>query len=208
MIRRRRFALMLTAAIVAATTVTVAGSSAAPRPLASLLVRSSQVGPDYRAHREAWGKSTSAQSFRCHHIRDRDRAVEAIGDEYAKKDARPQLFNVLFRYRTSTQTAGNLAFLRHILTACPKLTIVVKGPETKITLTVSLTPIPTPHGLLPRSVVVRQTNTETGARPRRSIDIYQPDETILSLTYAFGSNLPKLRALATHVAQASASNLG
>ena len=174
MLLRRRFALMLTAAVVAgitATVVTVTGSSAAPRPLTSLLVRASQVGPGYRAQQETWGKSTTAQSFSCHHTRDTDRAVKAIGDEYAKSGASPTLFNVLFKYRTPIETADNLAFLRRILTACPKLKIVVTSPKTKITLTLSLTRLPTPHGLLPRSVALRQVSTETGTRPTQSIDI-------------------------------------
>lgn len=205
-----RFALALSAAVVAmgSTTVAVGASSAASTPLAALLVRASQVGPGYRARQATWARTLpTAQSFTCDHDAAGDRAVQAIGDEYVTDAGGLRLYNVLFEYRAETAAADTVAHLRRILIACPKMKIVITSPREKITLTLSLTRLPIPRGLLPRSVALREIHTETGTRPIQEIDVVQPRGRILSLTYALGSNWRMLRAITTRVARASAANL-
>jgi hypothetical protein len=194
-------------AVAGGTSLAIAGESAS-RPLRTVVLRASQVGPGYRVQQPSLqsavhvGGGMSA-CFRA--PKGAAKGARSFGRSYVKPGS-PDVFNALVQYRSTHALAEIMTALRRVANRCPSLEVkFATGVFARIQVSRS-----TARHLLRGSFVLREVISGTvGGRKYTSIllGIYQATGRTLSLVFAGGKNLVATRAIVMHAAQESARNL-
>jgi Fe-S cluster assembly scaffold protein SufB len=189
------------------TSLAIAGQNAS-RPLRTLVLRASQVGPGYRIQQPnvqsavQVGGGMSA-CFRA--PKGAAKGSRSFGRSYVKPGS-PDVFDALVQYRSTHALAEIMTALRRVVNRCPSQEVkLAAGVFARIQVSRS-----TARHLLRGSLALREVISGTvGGHKYTSIllGIYQTKGRMLSLVFAGGKNLGATRAIVMHAAQESALNL-